>query len=109
MSDDRTAYVRNLIAARAPELSDDDIAALVAEPPDTLPVEIANQVLEVIEAMQDRLESLAESLRPPPPAKTVVGACRQAMVDLDVDAKALVVEELIGWVEAERGTSEPLH
>jgi hypothetical protein len=40
--------------------------------------------------------------------QNVIDACRRAMIDLDVDAKALVVDQLHGWVELERGTFESL-
>jgi hypothetical protein len=41
--------------------------------------------------------------------QNVVDQCRRAMVDLDVDAKALVVEQLRGWVELERSTHQQQH
>jgi hypothetical protein len=105
-------YVMRIIRARCSDvLSDDDLASVEAmsQPAEMLPIEIGEQILTVLDALQDRLEALAESLRQkPPPAKTVIGACRQAMIDLDLDAKADVVDQLLGWVEAERGTYEPL-
>jgi hypothetical protein len=41
--------------------------------------------------------------------QNVVDQCRRAMSDLDVDAKALVVDQLHGWVELERSTHERQH
>ena len=108
--DDRDRYIKALVAHRCPELTDADLALMAAEPDDTLPRQIGEQILTVLDALQDRWEALAESLRQnPPPLETVTGACRQAMIDLDVDAKADVVDQLIGWVEAERGTYESLN
>ena len=40
--------------------------------------------------------------------QTVVDQCRRAMTDLTVVEKALVVDQLRGWVELERGTYERL-
>jgi hypothetical protein len=44
-----------LIAARCPELTEGDLAALA---PDTLPVAIAAEVLEVLEALENRMIAL---------------------------------------------------
>lgn len=105
MTADRLDYIRAIIRHRVPEVTDADLA-VVAEQPDTLPVEIANQVLEVVEALEAKLEALVERYSLPP--ETLVEALRLALVDLDVDAKAQVVAELNGWVEAERGSGELL-
>jgi hypothetical protein len=60
--DDRAAYVRSLIAARCPEIDLDDLPALThasMEPSaETLPVEITEQVLDVVDHMMDRLDTL---------------------------------------------------
>jgi hypothetical protein len=106
---DRLAYLRAVVSHRCPELTDADLALMAAEPDGALPLEVAEQILTVIDALQDRWEALAESLRQKPPAKTVIGACRQAMIDLDVDAKADVVNQLHGWIELERSTHESLN
>ena len=101
--------VRRIIKARCGDvLSDDDLALMTANPDDTLPVEIANQVLTVIEAMQDRLESLAESLRPPPPAKTLVEQIMHSLIDCDIEQKRHILSEVDRWVTMEEGTGEPL-
>jgi hypothetical protein len=50
-------YVRRLIAARAPELSERDLD-LIGEPPDpdAIPGHIALQIMEVLDQMSDRLD-----------------------------------------------------
>ena len=53
----------------------------------------------------DPLDALAKQTRE---IQNVVDQCRRAMVDLEVHAKALVVDQLRGWVELERGTYERL-
>lgn len=57
---DRADYVRRLIAHRAPELSQSDIAELSDAPPDSdmVPVEVVRQILDVISAMVDRLDGI---------------------------------------------------
>ena len=59
MTDDRAVCARALIAHRAPELTDADLAGL--SQPD-LPVEIAKQVMEVIAEMEARLTMLEGAL-----------------------------------------------
>jgi hypothetical protein len=62
MTDDRAAYVRNLIAVRCPEIEPDDFA-LITQPatpttePD-LPPEIGEQILDVLAEMGDRLDRI---------------------------------------------------
>ena len=57
----RAAYVRALIAHRCPELTDADLV-LVAGSDDTLPVEIAAEVLDVIDLIEDRLTELEDAV-----------------------------------------------
>jgi hypothetical protein len=57
---DRVAYARSLILARCPEIADADLTALMT--PD-LPAEIAAQVLEVVEALENRMDELAAIVR----------------------------------------------
>jgi hypothetical protein len=62
-ADDRAAYVINLARHRCPELSETDLAAL-AKPvsAETLPAEIGEQIMDVLNAMMDRLDRLAEAV-----------------------------------------------
>jgi hypothetical protein len=97
--DDRAAYVRALIAHRCPELTDADLAFTTITP-DDLPLEVADKIGEVLDLLERKLESL-ESLiagHSLPPPETVAEAFRQAMVDLDLDAKRHILSELDRWV-----------
>jgi hypothetical protein len=58
MTDDRLAYVTRLIIARCPELGLDDLAALAGDQVATLPLEIGEQVLDVLEALEAKLDAL---------------------------------------------------
>lgn len=63
-ADDRAAYVRALIAARAPEISAADLALLGDAPdPDTLPASIGQQILEVLDHMMTRMDALERAVR----------------------------------------------
>ena len=62
MTYDCDDYLRRLIAARCPELTDDDLA-LITQPAATtaepdLPVEIGEQILDVLAEMGDRLDRI---------------------------------------------------
>jgi hypothetical protein len=105
-NDDHDRVMRIIQARCADALSDDDLALISNQPDDTLPVEAADKIIEVISMMETRLEALVESLRLPP--ETMVEAFRRAMIDLDVEDKADVVEQLQGLVELERATHEPI-
>jgi hypothetical protein len=65
MTADRAAYVRRLILARCPELSEADLAALgdAAPDPDALPPTIGEQILDVIGHMMDRLDRIERAVR----------------------------------------------
>ena len=39
----------------------------------------------------------------------VVDACRRAMIDLTIEQKALVMDQLRGWIELERSSHERRH
>jgi hypothetical protein len=54
----RAAYARRLILARCPELTDADLAALAQPEADTLAVEVGEQILEVLEALETRMTEL---------------------------------------------------
>ena len=41
--------------------------------------------------------------------KNVVDECRRALTDLTVEEKALVLDQLRGWVELERSTHQQQH
>ena len=56
------AYVRALIAHRAPELTEADLALLVGEPDGTLPVEMVEVIVDAIDALDDKLDRLADAL-----------------------------------------------
>jgi hypothetical protein len=55
---DRTAYIRTGVLHRCPELTDADLALLATESDDTLPRQIAEQILTVLDSMMDRLNEL---------------------------------------------------
>ena len=57
---DRAAYARRLILHRCPEIGPADLAALAQPQSDTLPVMIAAEVLEVIDALESRMTELEE-------------------------------------------------
>jgi hypothetical protein len=62
---DRADYVQRLIAARIPELGLADLATLGAAPDsDALPGSIGLQILEVVEALADRMDGLERAVRP---------------------------------------------
>ena len=58
MPHDDRAYCPRLLAARIPEITVDELmAALEITPaPDTLPAPIAEQIFDVIEALEDKLD-----------------------------------------------------
>jgi len=59
-TDDRVGYIRNLIAVRCPELGPDDLATLTQHAAtETLPVEIGEQIMDVLAAMEMKLDRLA--------------------------------------------------
>jgi hypothetical protein len=63
--DDRAADIRALIAHRAPELTDDDIASLASDPVEegaTIPVPVADEIVAVIEAFESRLAVLEHAV-----------------------------------------------
>jgi hypothetical protein len=60
MTSDRLDTIHRLIAARAPELSDADLALLAAGSDNTLPVAIAEQVMVVLDQMEARMTELEE-------------------------------------------------
>jgi hypothetical protein len=68
--DDRAAYVRSIIQARCPELTDADLASTEArsQPADNasteavLPVEIGHDIMSVLEAMESKLDQLVEAI-----------------------------------------------
>jgi hypothetical protein len=82
-------------------------------PDDALPVEIADQIMDVIDQMMTRLDRLSALVSETGPAGLVsddpVAVCRKAMVDMTVEDKVIVADQLRGWVEAERGTHERQH
>jgi hypothetical protein len=61
--DDRAAYIRAIIRHRAPEVSDADLALITSMGPsaETLPVEIGEQIMDVLEAMEAKLDQLVAS------------------------------------------------
>jgi hypothetical protein len=64
-TDDRDRVLR-LIMARCPELSDRDLALLVAAAPDpdAIPSSVADKILDVVLALEDRMTALEEPVRP---------------------------------------------
>ena len=70
MTDERLEYVRRLIAARIPELSEDlALLALPDDPEEMLPASILQQVVEILDRMtarQDQIESRFASAQPEP-------------------------------------------
>jgi hypothetical protein len=61
--DDRAAYIRAIIRHRAPEVSDADLALITSMEPsaEMLPVEIGEQIMDVLEAMEAKLDQLVAS------------------------------------------------
>jgi hypothetical protein len=61
---DPADYARRLIAARCLELSDADLALLGASAPDpdAIPGRIGMEIMQVVEAMADRLDGFQEQL-----------------------------------------------
>jgi hypothetical protein len=103
--------IRRLIAARVPELDPADIAdafGVTAQPdPDSVPAEIVAEVLEVVDHLMNRMDRLEEAVAHA--GEDVVEACRNVMVDLRLEQKDAVLNELALWVEAERGSHEQRH
>jgi hypothetical protein len=63
----RTAYVRDLIAQRAPEIESSEIAEAFALPLDDdtgIPPRVAEQILLVLDRMADRMDGFENRLRP---------------------------------------------
>lgn len=113
--DDRDDYIRNVIAHRCPELTDDDLAML-SQPDEflgeLLPVEIGHQILEVVDRLFDRMTALEDAVaqaRDPAGNDDPLASCRRALADMTVEDKVMVADQLRGWVEAERGTHERQH
>ena len=66
VEDDRAGYVRRLLAARLPELTDADIVSLAQPDFDTgVPAEISDKIADVIEAMEVRLSGLEQVVGTP--------------------------------------------
>jgi hypothetical protein len=65
MTADRLAYIRAVVFHRCPELSPADLASIEARSEPDLPAEIAAQVLDVIEALEMKLEEMAEAIKEP--------------------------------------------
>jgi hypothetical protein len=64
----RAAYVRALILARCPELSERDLALLADAPSDLdagIPVNIADQIMDVLLAFEERLDRIERAVRAP--------------------------------------------
>jgi hypothetical protein len=61
---DPADYARRLIAARCPELDPSDLALIgaAAPDPDALPASVGMEILQVVEAMADRLDGFQEQL-----------------------------------------------
>jgi hypothetical protein len=64
---DRAAYVRSLILARCPELTDADLALIgivhpAAPSAEMLPVEIGEQIMDAIVALENKVDWLAEAV-----------------------------------------------
>ena len=61
--DDCADYIINLIAARCPEATDADLALITSMEPsaEMLPVEIGEQIIDVLEAMEAKLDQLVAS------------------------------------------------
>jgi hypothetical protein len=57
---DRLAYLHTVVLHRCPEIGPADLASIGArfQPDDTLPTEIAEQILTVLDVLQDRLDEL---------------------------------------------------
>ena len=49
--------------SRGDVLTEADLALLAAEPDDTLPLEAADKLVEVIDALEDRLETMMARLQ----------------------------------------------
>jgi hypothetical protein len=107
MSADHDRVLRIIQARCADALTPDELAAFSNQPADTLPVDAAAQIVEVIDLMEQRLSALIARHSLPPP-ETMAELFKQVMVDLDIDAKTMVVSELTGLVELERATHEPI-
>ena len=80
-------YLNRVIAHRVPELSENDLAAAASQPApsddDTVvPVEVLDQVLDLIIALEGRMSKLEEEARAQRSDSDPVGACRRALVDL---------------------------
>jgi hypothetical protein len=61
--DDRADYIINLIAGRCPEVTDADLALITSMEPsaEMLPVEIGEQIMDVLEAMEAKQDQLVAS------------------------------------------------
>ncbi len=64
--DNLADYARALVSARIPEMPTDELVAALGGAPQSLPAEIADTVLDVIEAFEDKLAELEARLRLPP-------------------------------------------
>jgi hypothetical protein len=60
LSNDRDRVMRTIKARCGDVLTEDDLAALVQPEADTLPVAIAAEVFEVLEALEARMTELEE-------------------------------------------------
>ena len=117
VSYDHVEYVRALILARCPELSVDDLAALVDADLATLddaasaedemvPIAVVDQILDVIVGIEERMTTLEQAAQRSD--ADPVAACRRAMLDFDIETKRLVMTELDRWVSLEEASHESL-
>lgn len=105
----RDAYVLDLIAARCPEITADDLAVL-SQPDEPLaeqiPLEVGAQILEVVDHLMARMERLEAKV---PNSADIVNSVWQAMIDYPVEAKVAMLRKLELLVESEASTHHTLN
>ena len=112
-TDDDSDRVLRIIKARCGDVLSADDLAMLSQPEetvgeaDTLPIEIADQILDVVMALDDRMAKLDAVFRAG--NDDPLASCRRALADMTVEDKVIVADQLRGWVEAERGTHERQH
>lgn len=109
IDDDRADYFDRLIAHRCPEIGPADLASAEAAsqpaPSDDMvvPVEVLDQVLDVVIALEERMNALEATLGV---GADPVDACRRALIDLRVEDKRLALIEVDKWVSLEEAGTE---
>ena len=107
MNRTRADYVLALITARCPELTDEDLAVLSQPEPlgEPLTPEIADEILNVVLALDDRMAKLEAKV---PNSADIVATVWDAMRDFTLREKQAMLDKLEGLVGMEEASHSPI-